>query len=64
MDEIGIEKARASLGEIVERARLLDEPTLITRHGMPAAYVVSTKWFEANRPILELHYEHRSGGTG
>jgi prevent-host-death family protein len=39
MDEIGIEKARTTLGEIVDKARLAGASTLITRKGKPAAVV-------------------------
>ncbi len=41
MESIGIEAARADLGGVVDRARLKQEPTLITRAGKPAAVVVS-----------------------
>lgn len=40
MEETGIEQARKGLGEIVDRARYRDEPTLITRTGKPAAVVI------------------------
>ena len=46
MDEISIEKARPSLGEIVDRARLAGTPTMITRQGKPAAVIVSAEWYE------------------
>jgi prevent-host-death family protein len=41
MNETGLEQARAALGEIVERAELAGEPTMLTRYGRPAAVVVS-----------------------
>ena len=41
-----IETARASLGEVVDRARFSGEPTTVTRNGKPAAVVVSHEWFE------------------
>jgi prevent-host-death family protein len=47
MEEIGIEEARRQLGDIIDRARLADEPTRITRHGKDAVVVVSTGWYEA-----------------
>ena len=47
MEHVGIEKARTSLGEIVNRAHFGDDPTVITRHGVPAAVVISVKWYEA-----------------
>lgn len=45
MEEIGIEKARTSLGEIVEQARLGRFHTLITRFGKPSAVVVDVEWY-------------------
>ena len=45
MDEVSIEQARKKLGEIVDRARLAGTPTRITRHGTPAAVVVSAEWY-------------------
>lgn len=45
MDEIGIEKARVTLGDIIDRARMLNQPTRITRHGKPGAVVVSEEWY-------------------
>ncbi len=46
MDEMSIEAARPKLGEIVDKARLADRPTRITREGKPAAVVVSVEFFE------------------
>ena len=46
METVGIEKARASLGEIVDRARFTGQPTMITRQGKPAAVVVGAAWYE------------------
>ena len=69
MDEIGIERARNLLGEIVDRARFTGQPTAITRQGNPAAVVVSADWYEAAisfigefRPNLS-HFEviHKDG---
>jgi prevent-host-death family protein len=40
-----LEEARAGLGELIDRARLAGEPTLITRYGRPAAGVVSEDWY-------------------
>ena len=45
MDEVSLQRARSTIGEIVERARLGGTPTLITRHGKPAAVVVSVPWY-------------------
>lgn len=40
-----IEEARAGLGDLVDRARLAVEPTLITRYGRPVAVVVNENWY-------------------
>lgn len=47
MEETTLEKARGVLGEIVERARVSGEATLITRYGVPAAVVVNADWYES-----------------
>jgi prevent-host-death family protein len=54
MDEASIEQARRKLGEIVDRARLADQFTTITRQGKPAAVVVSVEWFEVARAHPDL----------
>ncbi len=46
MEEIGINAARPKLGDIVDRARFNNIPTVITREGKPAAVVVSVEFFE------------------
>ena len=46
MEQVSIEEARRTLGEIVDRARLADQATLITRQGKPAAVVVSLARYE------------------
>jgi prevent-host-death family protein len=46
MDQVSIEQARRTLGEIVDRARIAGEPTLITRQGKPGAVVVPVEWYE------------------
>lgn len=38
---LGVDKARDELGAIVNRAALEGERTVLTRHGLPAAAVVS-----------------------
>lgn len=38
---LGVDKARDELGSIVNRAALEGERTVLTRHGLPAAAVVS-----------------------
>jgi prevent-host-death family protein len=53
MDEASIEQARLKLGEIVDRARLADQFTVITRQGKPAAVVVSVDWY--------AHYQDEGG---
>ena len=45
MEEMNIEQARPVLGEILDRARLANEPTAITRNGKPAAVVVGLEWY-------------------
>lgn len=47
MDQVGIERARNLLGEIVDRARFTGQPTLLTRQGKPAAVVVNADWYES-----------------
>lgn len=44
MEEISIENARRNLGELVDRARLAGERTVITRQGRPAAVIVGYDW--------------------
>ena len=41
-----IEEARKQLGELVDRARLAGEPTLIVRYRTPAAVIVPVTWYE------------------
>ena len=53
MDEISIERARVTLGEVVDRARFTDEPTMITRYGKPAAVIVSADWLSAALEYIE-----------
>ena len=45
MEQVSIEEARRTLGEIVDRARLADQATLITRQGKPAAVVINVEWY-------------------
>lgn len=40
-----MEEARVRLGDVIDRARLTGEPTLITRYGRPAAVVVSEDFY-------------------
>ena len=53
MDEASIEQARLKLGEVVDRARIADQFTTITRQGRPAAVVVSVEWYENAKAALE-----------
>lgn len=52
MEEISIEGARPKLGEIIDRARFAEQPTLITRQGKPAAVVVSAEWYGATMKFI------------
>ena len=45
METVSIEDARRTLGDLVDRARLADEPTMITRHGKSAAVLVNVEWY-------------------
>jgi prevent-host-death family protein len=58
MEEIGLEEARRTLGEIVDRVRFTDEPTIITRQGKTAAFVVSADWYRAAVHALGGRREH------
>lgn len=52
MQSVSIEEARRTLGDLVDRARLAGEPTMITRHGKPGAVVVSTDWYAEAEELL------------
>jgi prevent-host-death family protein len=52
MRTTSLEEARAGLGELVDRARLAGEPTLITRYGRPVAVVVSEDWYRLAEDCL------------
>jgi prevent-host-death family protein len=52
VETVSIEEARRTLGDLVDRARLADEPTLITRHGKSAAVVVNADWYAEARAAL------------
>lgn len=52
MQTIRLEEARAGLGDVIDRARLAGEPTLITRYGKPAAVVVSEDWYRLAEECL------------
>jgi prevent-host-death family protein len=53
MEDIGIEDARRQLGEIVDRARLGGQHTIITRQGRPAAAVVGYDWLRGVAALIE-----------
>jgi prevent-host-death family protein len=57
MDEMSIEQARLKLGEVVDRARIADKFTTITRQGKPAAVVMSVDWLEHTRAALRAFEE-------
>lgn len=59
MRTVSVEEARAGLGDLIDRARLAGEPTLITRYGRPAAVVVSEDWHRLAEECLMA-----SGGAG
>ena len=52
MRSVSIEVARRTLGELVDRARLASEPTMITRHGKPGAVVVNADWYTRAEELL------------
>ena len=52
MDEMSIEQARLKLGDVVDKARLAGHPTLITRHGQPAAMVINLAWYEQFKALI------------
>jgi prevent-host-death family protein len=54
MDDIGIEDARKALGEIVDRARLRGETTVITRQGRAAAVVIGIEAFSDIKDALSV----------
>lgn len=45
MKSASIENARKILGDLVDRARIADEPVLITRYNKPAAVLVGADWY-------------------
>jgi prevent-host-death family protein len=45
MKSVNIEDARKTLGELVDRARIGGEHTLIMRYNKPAAILVSADWY-------------------
>jgi prevent-host-death family protein len=53
MQSVSIEEARRTLGELVDRARLAGEATMITRHGKASAVIVSADWYQRASAALE-----------
>jgi prevent-host-death family protein len=61
MEEISIEEARRTLGDIVDRARLAGQSTVITRHGKPAAMVVPAAAADRSVPADAFTTEKGNG---
>jgi len=53
VETVQIEEARKVLGELVDRARLAGEPTLIMRYRKPGAVLVPIGWYEEAMAILD-----------
>jgi len=53
MDEVSIETARRTLGEIVDKARFLGEVTMVTRQGKPTAVIVGAGWVDEVMTLLD-----------
>lgn len=64
MKPVSIEKARAKLGDIVDRARLTGQATVITRHGKPAATVAPVLHPDYYRIIAEARELATRSGSG
>jgi prevent-host-death family protein len=52
MNTVQIEEARKQLGELVDRARLAGEPTMIVRYRKPAAVLVPVGWYQEAAELL------------
>jgi prevent-host-death family protein len=52
MVTVQIEEARRTLGELVDRARLAGEPTMILRNRRPGAVLVPVSWYEEAAAVL------------
>lgn len=52
METVQIEEARKVLGELVDRARLAGEPTMILRNRRPGAVLVPVGWYEDAQAAL------------
>ena len=53
MEAVQIEEGRRTLGELVDRARLAGEPTLIMRNRKPGVVLVPVSWYEEAFECLE-----------
>ena len=53
MDEIGIERARQTLGDLVDRARYAGDHTTITRQNKQVAVIVPVEWYEQAKAALK-----------
>jgi prevent-host-death family protein len=66
MQTVSIEEARRTIGDLVDRARLAGEPTMITRYNKPGAVVVSAEWYaEAEQALAAADgpgTAHEGGG--
>lgn len=51
MDEMGIQQARAKLGEIADKAHYQKQPTVLTKYGQPWAVVVSHESWAAAEDV-------------
>lgn len=60
MESVSIEEARRTLGDLVDRARLAGEATMITRHGKSAAVLVGVEWFGGAVEALRNSSAHAS----
>ena len=61
---IGIEDARRTLGEIVDRARYTGEITYLTRHGKPVAMIMPAGTYGADLTDADLARQHLGYGPG
>jgi len=59
VETMQIEEARKQLGELVDRARLAGEPTMILRNRRPGAVLVPVDWYEEATEALG----HARGGS-
>jgi prevent-host-death family protein len=55
MEAVSIEEARRTLGDLVDRARLAREHTVITRHGKTGAVIVNADWYARAKEALAAH---------